>query len=453
MSIPARIEQVKKKKACINCLRSGHFAINCKSQKCRKCSKSHNTLLHLGTEVAETKSEENKQVVKAPEVKNENKEVISAHSAVKNSMHLLLPTAMVRIISKDGRIHRCSALLDSGSQSNFITTNLCNKLGLHTNEVNFTVAGINQSQTKILEMTKATIQSMYEDYEKELTFMVMPRITSNLPSESVDVKGTNIPANIPLADPSFHKPKRIDILIGVDHFWDLMCHEPSNHPYLHKTKLGYIVSGKFPQQRDAGIIVSCNLSTSTAEISRNLEQFWKVEELPEQSHLSTEEQGCESHFMSTTKRDNTGRFIVSIPFKASPDMLGDSKELALKRFKSVERRLLANEEMRGKYIAFMQRYQELGHMKKVIDDYSAIQTCYLPHHGVVKEDSLTTKLRVVFDASAPTATGISLNDIQMVGPTIQRDLISIILSFRQYPYVIGADIAMMYRQILIEPSQ
>jgi hypothetical protein len=42
---------------------------------------------------------------------------------------------------------------------------------------------------------------------------------------------------------------------------------------------------------------------------------------------------------------------------------------------------------------------------------------------------MTTKTRVVFDASAKSTTGVSPNDILMVGPTIQQDLLSIILRF------------------------
>ncbi|KAK9752867.1 Pao retrotransposon peptidase [Popillia japonica] len=41
------------------------------------------------------------------------------------------------------------------------------------------------------------------------------------------------------------------------------------------------------------------------------------------------------------------------------------------------------------------------------------QNNFLPHHGVVNESSLTTKLRVVFDASFPSSSGFSLNNLQM----------------------------------------
>ncbi|GJQ65267.1 hypothetical protein Trydic_g22045 [Trypoxylus dichotomus] len=77
---------------------------------------------------------------------------------------------------------------------------------------------------------------------------------------------------------------------------------------------------------------------------------------------------------------------------------------------------------------------------------------YLPRHGVFKESSLTTKLSVVFDASAPSSSGFSLNDIQLVGPTIQDDLFSSLIRFRQHTYVVSADIAKMYRQVLIDPK-
>lgn len=95
-------------------------------------------------------------------------------------------------------------------------------------------------------------------------------------------------------------------------------------------------------------------------------------------------------------------------------------------------------------------------MQEILQDTSSQNTrprYYLPHHCVIKERSLTTKLRVMFDASSKPTTGISLNDALMVGPVLQQDLFSILLRFRAFKYVITADIAKMYRQILLNKSQ
>ena len=81
------------------------------------------------------------------------------------------------------------------------------------------------------------------------------------------------------------------------------------------------------------------------------------------------------------------------------------------------------------------------------------QPCYyLPHHPVFRESSTTTKTRVVFDGSAKSSNGLSLNDILQVGPTVQPDLYSTVLRFRTHQICFTADIAKMYRQILIHPQ-
>jgi len=138
-----------------------------------------------------------------------------------------------------------------------------------------------------------------------------------------------------------------------------------------------------------------------------------------------------------------------MPLKGTLNSLGDSKEQAIKRFLSLEKRLQSDKSLAQKYVEFMQQYEDLSHMVKIDDSNENNYTYYMPHHGVLKEDSLTTKLQVVFDASTPSSTNISLNDLQMIGPTMQSDLLSIVLRFRTYPYVMSADITMMYRQVLM----
>lgn len=69
---------------------------------------------------------------------------------------------------------------------------------------------------------------------------------------------------------------------------------------------------------------------------------------------------------------------------------------------------------------------------------------------MLKNDSSTTKLRVVFDASCKTSSGVSLNENQLSGQKLQNDLTDIILRFRKYKVGVIADIAKMYRQVLID---
>ncbi|XP_018368330.1 PREDICTED: uncharacterized protein LOC108764543, partial [Trachymyrmex cornetzi] len=67
----------------------------------------------------------------------------------------------------------------------------------------------------------------------------------------------------------------------------------------------------------------------------------------------------------------------------------------------------------------------------------------------MKEASDTTKVRIVFDASMKSNSGMSLNDILMTGPTIQAKLFLHLIRFRVYDYVISADIEKMYRQVIL----
>lgn len=134
---------------------------------------------------------------------------------------------------------------------------------------------------------------------------------------------------------------------------------------------------------------------------------------------------------------------------SSPLHLGDSRQIALHQFKRLEARLLSNPEVYQQYREFMSEYLKLGHMEKVPEHDLDSKSFYLPHHAVIKESSSTTKLRVVFDGSVKSSSGLSLNDILMVGPRVQQELFPILLRFRTFKFAISADIEKMFRQIRI----
>ncbi|XP_078051714.1 uncharacterized protein LOC144477851, partial [Augochlora pura] len=238
------------------------------------------------------------------------------------------------------------------------------------------------------------------------------------------------------------------MLLGNTVFYDLLssgqirlCNDKIN---LQWTKLGWIVTGESESKGKNTIKTrSCLLSIA---LDRQISKFWEVEETPIKAPLSREEDACEQHFSVNTTRDKLGRFIVRLPFRNEGNTLGESRKMALNRFYALERKLQRNPNLLKQYADFLREYELLGHMTKITND-NTNEGYYLPHHAVFKEASATTKIRVVFDASAKTSTGNSLNDVLLVGPTIQDTLFTILLRFRTHVYVLTADIEKMFRQI------
>ena len=168
-----------------------------------------------------------------------------------------------------------------------------------------------------------------------------------------------------------------------------------------------------------------------------------------------EEQESENHFVSTHSRDANGCYIVRLPFKSSADPsrnLGDSYTSSVRFLQRMESRFLTDEKLNVAYLKFMQEYEQLDHM--ILASQATVQkrledSFFLLHHGVWEESSTTTKLCTVFNGSARTTSGLSLNDLLHSGPNLLPNLIDLICRWRIYQYAFSADIEKMYRQILI----
>lgn len=120
----------------------------------------------------------------------------------------------------------------------------------------------------------------------------------------------------------------------------------------------------------------------------------------------------------------------------------------------MEKRFERDSSFRRQYSDFIAEYLTLGHMEEVPADEISVEVdkCfYLAHHAVIKADSSTTKLRVVFDASSASGSGVSLNDRLLSGPNVNQDLFDVHLRFRSNEVVFAADAEKMFRQVLVHP--
>lgn len=269
----------------------------------------------------------------------------------------------------------------------------------------------------------------------------------------------NIPCGIQLADPEFYRPSEVDLLIGNQHFFSLLktgsVTIADGMPEFRETHLGWVASGEVTAKSDAVIDCQHVHSVSLASLDKSIRQFWEVEEVEVKGARSEQEEQCEDSFRKHHRRDKTGRYIVKLPLKDNFTQLSSNRSLALRRFHFLEKRLNKDADLRLQYSNFIREYESLGHCREVfeIDDHPDMLKYYMPHHAVLRPHSTSTKLRVVFDASAKDSSGLSLNDVLQVGPTVQSDLISILLRFRKHRFVLTADIQKMYRQVRVDPNQ
>ncbi|XP_026671887.1 uncharacterized protein LOC113464700 [Ceratina calcarata] len=350
---------------------------------------------------------------------------LSKTFTVVTNAEVLLGTAKIIVVDNFGS--SCRALLDAGSQTHFVTKELAKDLRLKEHYINLSFSCLEQLTTSAKQMVNLKFGSNDRKFMTKDTFVVLDSITGILLAHGIDANAINLPRDLKLADPDFNKPGKIDILLGNTIFYRLL---ESGKVYLNK-----------------GLIILQNTQL-VISLENQLSKFWEIEQLPKKVFYSNDELACEEHYALNTRRESDGRYIVRLPFNDKQHSLGESRSLALKRFYSLERRLEREPELKIQYRAFLKEYEQLGHMKQTINEIQN-EGFYLPHHAVLKLDSATTKLRVVFDASARSTSGFSLNDILLTGPTIQNTLFNIILRFRTHQYVFTADIEKMFRQIKV----
>ena len=132
--------------------------------------------------------------------------------------------------------------------------------------------------------------------------------------------------------------------------------------------------------------------------------------------------------------------------------LENSHSAALRALNRLEANFAKDEKLKLAYIDFIKEYIDLGHMSLTSNSDSSfnISQTFLPHHGVWKETSTTTKLRTVFNGLSETKSGASVNDLLDVGPSLLQNPVALICAWRRYKITLSADLEKVFQQIGVE---
>ena len=398
---------------------------------------------------------------KLPKEPSENPPVVSTHvSQLGSARRALLMTCQIQVISPNGMITKARALLDSASSASFITERLAQHLRLPRRHHNLRMSGIGGSLTQMNTrgIVKLNISRVGQGGKiMDVEAIVLPKVTSDLPTHAISFQQEwKHLTRLDLADPEFGTPGRVDLLLGTEVFSRAVLHGrrygPPGTPSAFKTCFGWVLAGTVQGDQDQlPAYTCCHVSVDSI-----LKRFWEIEEFnPQQPIFSLEEKSVMKHFKENHIRDDKGRYIVSLPRKIDVESLGESRPQAVRRFLTLERSLRSKEQFQD-FADAMHEYFEMDHAE-LIPASEIKKPCteayYLPMHCVRKEESSTSKVRVVFDASAKTTSGVSLNDQLMVGPTLHPQLIDVLLRFRSHKVALTADVSRMYRAVLLHKDQ
>ncbi|XP_031329398.1 uncharacterized protein LOC116160346 [Photinus pyralis] len=441
LSVAERIKIVKEQQLCFKCIRHS-CNTKCYSLKnCSTCRYPHHSLLHQTSRTA--------PATRGSQAMSHASTAAKEMEIKKEDQQVLLATAIVQAQDILGQRHLLRALVDPGSQASFITEQAAQQLMVPRQKTRAMVSGLGEGSPTNAR-AKGTVHlhpRQSSKYTLTTDLIVLPKITGMLPMKSMEFDLEPWQTKI-LADPTLNITGPIHVLLGAQDYAKIILNgvtKTASALLGQQTELEWIVSDQvmYPEKKGTPVIGM----VSTMEEERNLSKYWEMEEVEVSSRSKEEDIQCENHYMATTTRGRDGRYTVRIPFKEAPTMVNSSRSLAVARLHQLEKKLEKEHRVREQYKAFLQEYIDLGHMKLVPPKGEG--RYYIPHQPVIKEASATTKLRVVFDASATTRSRKSLNQTMHVGPRLQEELADILVRWRKHPVAFTADIQKMYRQINI----
>ncbi|XP_076036051.1 uncharacterized protein LOC143022004 [Oratosquilla oratoria] len=443
MKPECRLEVVKRHKLCFNCLLSGHGANKCFKQSICSvpgCGLKHTKFIHVPAK----DSQGNGGVVENSECQESSVVMNGYVNDARSKIYLpILPVVV------DNKL-KVTALLDSGSDTTFVTERVALELGLEGDLKEYTMStlgGTRETQSKVVSLSLTSPDGRRE--ASVTNVMVVPRVPVRQPPVKIEIDEFPYFKGIPLNTSQVSEP---DILIGMDNAWLLKPLEVrggsggnKHQPYATRTYFGWSVNGPISAGKSYNV-GSCFASSIEADVER----LWMMENECEDRAPSQNDQKVINLWDKETRYED-GHYVLPIPWRGEPN-LPNNRDVAERRLRSLYKRLVKS----GTLNVYSENISDL--IKKGYVEYVPEidikrddgKVWYLPHHAVTSETK-PGKVRVVFDCAAQK-NGVSLNSQCLQGPDLNNKLIHVLLRFRQYHYAITADIEAMYHQVKIPIS-
>lgn len=324
LSPQERKKVLEKYKLCLNCTSKDHFVSSCKSKrKCRECNGSHHSSIH-----------ENRgktfytQLFKHEQSNDEPERSLINHVKTTSS---ILPTVKVLLTNEKGDKIIVRGCIDTGADRGVLTSQCCQLLNLKPKRGGVTVSGLSGNvvesfgsvQINILNRNGKLVAPNYP-------VIVVRKITDPVPSVLLDPKLKEVLKNRQLADDSCEKDAKIDILLGVDIYANIVTGIPEplgpSLPSILPTVFGDVVlgrnGGEFSALHSKPLLLNSTVFMVNVEnknennnLNKIMEKFWTIEEInPPKKAMTPEEEYAEKYYVETTTQLENKKYQVRLPF-------------------------------------------------------------------------------------------------------------------------------------------
>ena len=471
-NVSERKEILKKQGRCFICLKRSHIAKDCDSKRgCLHCGQRHHPSVCMAsrTPVSDNSVASETQ----PPTQGSERPSAAISMYVDSKTSILLQTC-IALASNPNPAHsqvkrQVRLILDSGSQKTYITRQLKDTLGLEPvtrEKLCIKTFGSDYNNLKTVDVVNLCLQNVNNDTTVSIAAHVVPMICSPLNYQAVQFARENHThlKDITLSECISEENRPVDILIGADQYWNIANGEVkrgASGPVAMNTKFGWTLSGPV-ENAPRSDTHSVNLAATHVlridthrdetdvqdmELNEKLRTFWELESIG----IRQEENSVLETFNETITFKNQ-RYEVGLPWKEAHDPLPDNRGLSQRRLLSLLKRLKLKPEQLEEYDRVIKDQLNRGIIERVTPSENT-QSChhihYLPHHCVVREDKVTTKLRIVYNASA-REDGPALNDCLHTGPSLTPDILDILIRFRIQPIALAADIEKAFLMIAVK---
>lgn len=410
---------------------------------------------------------------------NEKRIDIQENAFVSSSEMVLMQTASTDVMNPSNYLQEATRIIfDSGSQRTYISQRLASKLQLKSEreeEIKLVTFGSDKPKTVKTSSANLCIK-LNKGKCFDMVVNIVPVISGKVQRRKIDVSSMehlrHFVKDVELADtiPTENESTSIELLVGNDYYLDLILSqriEVQPGLYLLASKLGWIVTGRTQEveirSTETSMLILSN--TSVMSISENtsidsliyskpdLTDFWNLESIGITEHNENKGDSKAMKVFKETLQFTDGRYYVKWPWKEEQPELPVNRELALGRLKFCISCLRNKPEMMSQYNSAIQDQLSKGIIEEVKDNKVSELRHYIPHHAVVTPTKTTTKLRIVYDASAKINNEVkSLNECLYRGPVMLRNLCGMLMKFRLHRIALVADIERAFLQVGLQQS-